>query len=123
MFNSSTGCLFWLCVILGLVVGGITHWLVGLIFAGIVFYHAVIPSLIIDTASDALEYHHDRNDARAQKTLESEMYIRSLEQELDQERYAEKYDENDYDIRPPRSEDIYHEFHLNSKERGIKPPR
>lgn len=68
---------FWILIfsaIIGLLVGQI-HWLLGVFVFVVLAGKAAIFGLILDTISGSLEYHHDRQDARMKKTMESIKYL------------------------------------------------
>ena len=68
---------FWVVVItagLSLIVGQI-HWILGLLFFFVIAGKSLFMSVLLDAAREALEYHHDRNDQRAKKEVESYYFI------------------------------------------------
>lgn len=75
MFRSvSFWILFWSALI-GLIVGSYTHWIVGTILFFIIAGKTLMIGLVMDTISTSLEYHHDRQDERMKKTMESIKYL------------------------------------------------
>ena len=57
------------------VVGSFTHWIIGVIVFFMIAGKALIYGLVMDTISDSLKYHHDRQDSRAKKTMESIRFL------------------------------------------------
>jgi uncharacterized membrane protein YhaH (DUF805 family) len=57
-------------------IGMATHWIVGVILFFMIAGKALIYGIVLDTISDTMRYHHDRNDSRMKKTLESINYMR-----------------------------------------------
>ncbi len=74
--KSVTGSVFYFNAVLGFLIGYYWHWLPGLIFFVYIVYHSLLPAIIFDTIDNTIEYHHDREDERARKILESEYYMR-----------------------------------------------
>ena len=73
---------FWVVVwsaLVGLLVGQI-HWILGIIFFLVLAGKAMFTALMIDTAYGVVEYHNDRGDVRKKKEMESELYMKQLEQ-------------------------------------------
>lgn len=69
---------FWILVfsaIIGCIIGSFTHWIVGLIIFLLLAGKAAIIGLVLDTISGSLTYHHDRQDLRMKKTLESIRFL------------------------------------------------
>lgn len=69
---------FWIILfsaIIGLLVGQI-HWILGVIIFFLIAGKSAIYGLVMDTISGSLEYHHDRQDMRAKKKMESLAYLK-----------------------------------------------
>jgi hypothetical protein len=69
---------FWIIVIsalIGLFIGSFTHWIIGVIVFVLLAGKAAMIGLILDTISGSLSYHHDRQDLRMKKTMESLRYL------------------------------------------------
>jgi len=76
IFNSvSFWIVFW-SALLSCFIGSFTHWIFGLIFFLILTGKTILIGLIMDTVSGSLEYHHDRQDDRMKKTMESIRYLK-----------------------------------------------
>ena len=71
---------FWIIVIsavIGCLIGSVTHWIIGVIIFFLIAGKSAIIGIILDTISGSLEYHHDRQDARAKKTIASLLLFKS----------------------------------------------
>jgi len=69
---------FWILLfsaIIGLLVGQI-HWILGVIVFFLIAGKSAIYGLVMDTISSSLEYHHDREDRRAKKKMESMAFLK-----------------------------------------------
>ena len=69
---------FWILLfsaIIGLLVGQI-HWILGVIVFFLIAGQSAIYGLVMDTISSSLEYHHDREDRRAKKKMESMAFLK-----------------------------------------------
>ena len=60
-------------------IGSFTHWIVGTVIFFMVAGKALIFGIILDTISGSLEYHHDREDERAKKTIASLMFFKAAQ--------------------------------------------
>lgn len=73
---------FWIIVIsviIGCLIGSVTHWVIGMIIFFLIAGKSAIIGIILDTISGGLEYHHDRQDMRVKKTIASLMLARSAQ--------------------------------------------
>lgn len=71
---------FWLVIIgliIGFAVGVWLHWIIGVIVFFVLVGKTAIIGLVLDTVSSSLEYHHDRQDERARKSIASLMLIKA----------------------------------------------
>lgn len=75
LIDSVTFWSIFFCAIIGLLVGQI-HWILGVIVFVLIVGKSVIIGLVMDTISGSLEYHHDREDARAKKKMESIAFLK-----------------------------------------------
>ena len=65
---------FWILVfsaIIGCLIGSFTHWIVGVVIFVLLAGKSAMIGLVLDTISSSLEYHHDRQDLRAKKSIAS----------------------------------------------------
>lgn len=65
---------FWvifISLILSCIIGHFTHWIIGTVIFFLLTGKTLIVSLIMDTISSSLKYHHDRQDERVKKTISS----------------------------------------------------
>jgi len=70
---------FWILIfslLIGCLIGSFTHWIVGTIIFLLLAGKSAIYGLVMDTISGSLEYHHDREDARAKKKMESMAFLK-----------------------------------------------
>jgi len=70
---------FWILIFslfIGCLIGSFTHWIVGTIIFLLLAGKSAIYGLVMDTISGSLEYHHDREDMRAKKKMESLAYLK-----------------------------------------------
>ena len=73
---------FWIIVIsaiIGCLIGSVTHWVIGMIIFFLIAGKSAIIGIILDTISSSLEYHHDRQDIRAKKSIAS-LFSSSLQE-------------------------------------------
>ncbi len=69
---------FWIIIfsaIIGFLVGQI-HWILGVIVFVLIAGRSAIYGLVMDTIYGSLEYHHDREDRRAKKKMESVAFLK-----------------------------------------------
>ena len=69
---------FWVIVfslLIAIFIGYNTHWILGVIVFVLLAGKTAIISIIVDTINGGLEYHHDRQDRRMKRTLESIRYL------------------------------------------------
>lgn len=71
---------FWIIIfsfIIALLIGSFTHWIVGVIIFVLLVGKSAFIGIILDTISSSLEYHHDRQDERAKKSIASIMFLKA----------------------------------------------
>ena len=71
---------FWIMVfslIIALIIGSFTHWIIGVIVFFLIAGRSALIGIILDTISSSLEYHHDRQDERAKKSIASLMLLKA----------------------------------------------
>ena len=71
---------FWIlvfCLLFACFIGSFTHWIAGLIVFIVAVSKTALIGLILDTISGSLEYHHNRQDARAKKSIESLIFLKN----------------------------------------------
>jgi hypothetical protein len=71
---------FWIIIfslIIALIIGSFTHWIVGVIIFVLLVGRSALIGIILDTISSSLEYHHDRQDERAKKSIASIMLLKA----------------------------------------------
>ena len=69
---------FWVIIfslIIACLIGSVTHWIFGILVFFILAGKSALISIIHDSVSGFLEYHHNRQDLRAKKILASMRYI------------------------------------------------
>lgn len=71
MLRTVSGWIVIFVGILSLILGSMTHWILGLIFFLVLCGKTLWIGLIMDTISGTAKYHHDRQDERVKKTLQS----------------------------------------------------
>ena len=74
---------FWALVFIAIfsfVIGCLTHWVLGvLIFCLAAGSKWLLFSVILDTFTGGLKYHHDREDERARKIIISNMLVKAAQ--------------------------------------------
>ena len=71
---------FWIVVfslIIACLIGSFTHWIVGVVIFLLFADESLIIGLVLDTISGSLKYHHDRQDMRAKKSIDSLLLFKS----------------------------------------------
>ena len=79
---------FWILIIsagIGIFVGIFTHWIVGLILFIVIAGKAATMGLLMDLFTGGLKYHHDRQDNRMAKTMQSIAALKNPTVEYDEE--------------------------------------
>jgi hypothetical protein len=76
---------FWILVwsaMFGLIIGCITHWILGVIVFFVLAGRSAMIGLVLDTISGSLRYHHDREDNRTKKIMESIAALRNTPESI-----------------------------------------
>jgi len=75
MFESVSVWIIIFSLIIACFIGSFTHWIIGVIVFIVIAGKAALIGIILDTISGSLEYHHDREDDRVSKTLDSVRFM------------------------------------------------
>lgn len=78
MLHTVSFWIFFWSALIGLVVGSFTHWIFGVIIFFLFVGKTMMIGLIMDVISGSLTYHHNREDLRMKKTLESMRYLNAM---------------------------------------------